>query len=193
MKKAMFLFGIIAMAMVMLAPMAYAGGCRDKKHMIDGRCIITIMFPDGETVSMADNIQKLPNWLTPLSHMKVNIAVRGDVTQEDVDVAKALETGCRDHVKTIRPNPLVTVLSSGVLYGAAGFAGGGAGSQAFPGAAFKPYGMDYAAAMGLSGMANGIISLGVEKRYILDNCAAIDLGLTKKYKERIRVLSSIPY
>ena len=85
---------------------------------------------------------------------------------------------------------MVAVISSGALYAGAGFTGVGAGSQAFDGASFLEYGQYGAAATGVAGLANGVISLA-GKTYTFENCGREVLAMFPNYK--VNVIQKSPY
>ncbi len=153
---------------------------------------IPITMPDGSQATIVAHDQQAPEWLLARDRMKLNFIVRGDLSAEQLQAVARTEAVCRIYTKTARPNDLVLVLSSGVLYSIAGFVGVGAGSQALPGApAFLSYGGYGAAATGVAGLANGVITLG-GKTYTFENCGREMLEVIfPQYK--IHVLQKSPY
>ncbi|MCX6786472.1 MAG: hypothetical protein NTU85_01475 [Candidatus Kaiserbacteria bacterium] len=173
----------IGFAMLVVAMML--GGCGA------GQLVkIPLTMPDGEKATLVAHNQTAPDWMIRSGAMKLNFVVRGDVSEKQLLAVARVEDACRIYTKTVRPNALVAVLSSGVLYAAAGYLGVGFGSQAFAGAVFSEYAKYGAMATGAAGLANGVISLG-GKTYTFENCGSQVLGLFPGYD--VRVLQKSPY
>ena len=153
---------------------------------------IPLEMPDGTKATILTHNQMAPEWLLARDKMKLNVIVRGEVSAEQLEALSRTEQACRIYTKMSRPNDLVIVLSSGVLYSLAGFVGVGAGSQALQGApSFVAYGGYGAAATGVAGLANGVITLG-GKTYTFENCGREALeSVFPQY--RIHVLQKSPY
>jgi hypothetical protein len=153
---------------------------------------IPLEMPDGSKATIVAHNQMVPDWMLARDSMKLNFIVRGEVSLEQLQAVASTETACRIYTKTVRPNDLVLVLSSGALYSLAGFVGVGAGSQALQGSpAFLAYGGYGAAATGVAGLANGVITLG-GKTYTFENCGREALE-TIFPQYRIHVLQKSPY
>lgn len=117
--------------------------------------------------------------------------VKGDVSDDQLAAVAVAEDACRIYTKTVRPNTLVAVASSGVLYAAAGYLGVGLGAKVgFAGAKFSEYGKYGGLANGASGVANGIIS-GGGKTYTFENCGREIFGMFPGYE--VQVLQKSPY
>jgi len=152
---------------------------------------IPMSMPDGSRATIVAHNQQAPDWMLARGKLALNYIVRGNVSSEQLAAVAEAERACRIYTKTVRPNDLVLVLSSGILYAAAGFVGAGAGSQAFVGASFVEYGAYGAGASGIAGLANGIITLG-GKTYTFENCGREALGsIFPQYQ--IKVLQKSPY
>ena len=146
--------------------------------------------PDGGKATIVAHNQQAPDWMLSQKKLALNYIVKGDVSAEQLSAVAEAECACKIYTKTVRPNNLVAVMSSGVLYAAAGFAGVGLGSQAFAGAKFLEYGVYGAAATGVAGLANGVITMGGQT-YTFENCGREVLGLFPGYE--VRVLNKSPY
>lgn len=153
---------------------------------------IPLTMPDGERATIVAHKQKWPDWMLSVSGLALNYIVMGDVTAKQLAAVAETERACRIYTGTVTPSNLVTVVSDGVIYGTVGFLGIGAGSQALgAGVKFLDYGQYGAAATGLGGAANGIITLG-SKTYTFENCGVEVLNdLFRGYK--VRVLQKSPY
>ena len=149
-----------------------------------------ITYPRGEKLTVVAHNQIAPDWFLSKDKLAINYIVSGSVTPEQLDAVAKTEDACRIYTKTVRPHDLVIVLSSGVLYGLAGYVGVGFGSQAFPGADFGEYAKYGGAASGASGLANGVISLG-GKTYTFENCSHTALSKVSQYG--ISVIQKSPY
>jgi hypothetical protein len=150
---------------------------------------IPVNMSGGKATIFAHN-QVAPDWMLSRDKLALNYIVKGEVSAKQLaDVAEA-ETACRIFTKRTRPNNLVAVLSSGILYGAAGFIGVGIGSQAFIGVNSLAYGAYGAAAGFTGGVANGLITLGGQT-YTFENCGSQILGLFPG--SDVRVLQKSPY
>lgn len=152
--------------------------------------LIPLTMPGGETATIVAHNQRVPDWMLRRKNLVLNFIVKGNVSQEQLAAVAETERACRIYTKVVRPNDLVAVLSSGVLYAAAGFGGVGAGSQMFSGASFIEYGGYGAAADGVAGLANGVISLG-GKTYTFENCGREVLALFPGYG--VHVIQKSPY
>ena len=137
-------------------------------------------MPDGERGTIVAHNQRVPDWMLARSGLKLNFVVRGDVSDKQLAAVAETERACRIYTGVVRPNNLVAVLSSGILYAGAGAIGLGLGAQAFTGAVANQYARYGAWASGLSGLANGTITLG-GKTYTFENCGREVLGLFPEY------------
>ncbi|MDO8566936.1 MAG: hypothetical protein Q7R58_02175 [bacterium] len=169
-----------------LATVVFLGACAGPGM----RTEIPLAMPGGETATIVAHNQQAPDWMLARDSLALNYIVRGGVSEGQLAAVAETERACRLYTKTVRPHNLVAVLSSGILYAAAGFAGVGAGSQVFAGAKFLEYGAYGAGATGVAGVANGIISLGGQT-YTFENCGREVLGLFQGYE--VRVLNKAPY
>mgnify|MGYP001581120488 FL=1 len=154
------------------------------------RVIIPLTMPDGERATIVAHDQSFPDWMLDQRKLAINYIVKGDVSRKQLAAVAATEKACRLYTGTVRPNNLVAVLSSGVLYAAAGALGGGLGSMAITGAIASEYAQYSASALGTAGLANGIITLGGQT-YTFENCGREVLYLFPSYK--VRVLQKSPY
>jgi hypothetical protein len=148
MKKLLVLFVIVASTVLF-------NGCAAGP----GKRIITTM-PNGENVTRVIHKQSVPSWMLRTSGLVLNYEVEGEVTDTQIAAVATVEKAGRAYIRETRPNDFVSVLSSGLLYGVAGYAGGYLGSKAFHGADPQQYGAYAAAATGFAGLANGLVSLG---------------------------------
>ena len=176
---------LVGFAVILVAILA---GCASMGPRVE--IPVNMPGPEGGKATIVAHNQQVPDWMLAKDKLQLNYIVKGDVTAEQLAAVGEAECACRIYTGTVRPNNLVAVLSSGVLYGAAGFAGLGAGAQVFPGASFVTYGPYGAAANGLAGVANGIISLG-GKTYTFENCGKEIFDLFPGYN--VKVLQKSPY
>ena len=151
---------------------------------------IPLIMPRGEKATIVAHNQQVPDWMISRDKLALNFIVKGDVSAEQLAAVAEAERACRIYTGTVRPNNLVAVLSSGILYGAAGFIGVGIGSQAFPGAKFGQYAPYGAYATGVAGLANGIVSLGGQT-YTFENCGGEVFRLFPGYE--VHILQKSPY
>ena len=150
-----------------------------------------LVMPDGEKATIIGHNQIVPDWMLADTDRALNYVVKGDVSEKQLAAVAAVEDACRMYVDDVHPSNLVAVGTSAVLYALSGFLGVGAGSQALPGStSFLLYGGYGAAATGLAGVANGVITLG-GKTYTFQNCGREVLDLFPQYK--IRVLQKSPW
>lgn len=141
---------------------------------------IKATLPDGEVLTIVAHPQSVPDWMLDGSTLKANFMVKGDVTPRQLAAVAEIEKMCRIYTGTVRPSNLVAAVSSGVLYGIAGFIGVGLGSQAFAGAVFSEYARYGGAASGFAGAANGVIS-SAGQTYTFENCTTTALGKVLQY------------
>ena len=152
---------------------------------------IPVELPGGKKATIVVHPKTVPNWLLRNDGSQLNYVVRGDLTQEDLNTVAAVENACRIYTDEVTPNLLVAVVSSGTLYALAGFLGVGAGSQALAGSAsFLQYGAYGAAAGGLGGAANAVITTRGGRVYTYQNCGREVLDL---FKNNIQVLHESPW
>jgi hypothetical protein len=151
---------------------------------------ISLTMPRGEQATMYAHNQQVPDWLLDTNRLALNYIVLGKATAEQVAAVAEAERACRIYTKTVRPNEWVAVGLNGALYLAAGFVGGGAGSQVFSGANFIKYGLDTGAVYGAGGLANGVIQMG-GKTYTFENCGREILNLFPGYGAH--VMQKSPY
>jgi len=155
------------------------GGCGAGK-MIQ----IPATYPDGERLTIVAHNQIVPDWMVAKSKLALNFIVKGDVSEKQLAAVATTEGACRIYTKTVRPHDLVAVASYGVLFFGAGFAGGGIGSQVFPGVNSLSYGTYVGTVGGATGAASGTISLG-GKMYTFENCGANALNAVSSYGVRV--------
>ena len=151
---------------------------------------ISVTMPDGEKATIVAHNQSVPDWMLNRNKLALNYIVKGNVGDEQLAAVAATEKACRIYTKTVRPSNLVAVMSSGVLYAAAGYIGVGVGSKAFVGTVPHQYARYGAWATGIAGTANGIITLGGQT-YTFENCGREILGLFPGYK--VQVIQKSPY
>lgn len=154
------------------------------------RVEIPIEMPGGQKATIVAHNQQFPDWMLNRNELAMNYIVKGSVTEKQLAAVARAEESCRIYTNVVRPNNLVAVLSSGVLYAAAGFIGVGLGSQAFTNARFNEYAQYGGAASGVAGAANGTISLGGQT-YTFENCGREVMSLFPGYE--VRVLNKSPY
>ncbi|MCX6787074.1 MAG: hypothetical protein NTY93_00930 [Candidatus Kaiserbacteria bacterium] len=116
-------------------------------------------MPDGQKMTRVTHGQVVPSWMLATGKLTLNYEVKGEVTDTQRAAVATVEKAGRKYVRETR-NDFISVLSSTILYGIAGYAGGYLGSKAFHGADPQEYGAYAAAATGLAGLANGLVSLG---------------------------------
>ena len=151
---------------------------------------IPVQMPNGGRATIVAHNQKVPDWMLSRDKLALNFVVKGDVSETQLAAVAETERACRIYTGTVRPNNLVAVLSGGILYGAAGYAGVGLGSMALTGAVVSQYAQYGAYATGFAGLANGVVSLGGQT-YTFENCGQTVLGLFPGYE--VRVLQKSPY
>lgn len=171
---------VILAAALMLGACASQGGIRK----------IPLQMPDGERATIVAHNQSVPDWMLARDTLSLNFIVKGSVSSQQLEAVAAAEKACRLYTGVVRPNDVVSVLSSGALYAVAGYVGGGVGSQAFPGAVFSQYARYSGYATGLGGLANGIVSLGGQT-YTFEECGREVFGLFPGYQ--VRILMKSPY
>ncbi len=171
---------------LILAMLAGLGGCATQGPLER----MSETFPRGEVITLMVHDQRVPNWMLDTGKLQLDYFIRGDeVSLEQLAAVAKAEGLCRFRTDKAHPNDLVAVLSSGVLYAVAGFAGVGLGSMAFAGTKFLEYATYGAGATGFAGAANGIISLG-GKVYTFENCGRDILASLPGYE--VRVLNRSP-
>jgi len=145
---------------------------------------IAITMPGGEKATIIAHNQILPDWMLDKDRLALNYLIKGEITEKQLAAVAEAERACRIYTGTTRPNKLVAVLSSGILYGTAGFNGVGLGSQAFKGANSWAYGAYGGVAGFTGGIANGIVNLG-SQTYTFENCGREILNIFPDYKVRV--------
>jgi len=120
----------------------------------------SVTMPNGEKITVVTHNQKVPDWMLSKNKLSLNYIVKGEVTDSQLAAISAVEKAGREYTKKVRPSDWTTVLSSGIFYAAAGYAGVGLGSMAFHGAVSNEYALYGAAATGFSGLVNGLIMRG---------------------------------
>ena len=154
------------------------------------RTEIPVTMPNGEKATIVAYRQSVPDWMIARDKLAINYIVKGEMSPARLAAVAEAERACRVYTGVVRPSELIAVLSSGILYAAAGFVGVGWGSQAFAGAVASEYAKYGAAATGFAGVANGVISQG-GKTYTFENCGKEILSLFPGYE--VRVLNKSPY
>jgi hypothetical protein len=189
MKKNALMICFIATAMMLATP---ATICAQKTPKADRHAptLISLTMPGGEKATIVAHNQNVPDWMLRRKNLQLNFVVKGGVTEKQLAAVAETERACRIYTKTVRPNDLVAVLSGTVLYAGAGFVGVGSGSKIFAGAKLLEYGPYGAAADGLGGLANGVISLE-GKTYTFENCGREVLALFPNYG--VHVIQKSPY
>lgn len=172
--------GIVILAALLLGACATQGEREE----------LPLTYPDGEKLTLVAHKQWSPDWLLDGSKMKLNYIVKGDVTPKQLAAVAKTEEACRIFTEKVRPNDLVAVFATGVLYTAAGYVGVGLGAKAFTGVSSSQYARYGAAATGMAGAANGVITLG-GKTYTFENCGREALSIVSQYG--VRVLNKSPY
>lgn len=130
---------------------------------------IAITDEDGNPGTLVAHNQIVPDYMVSTDKLALNYMVHGEVTQKQLDAVAETERACRIYTKTVRPNALVAVITSGAIYAIAGYAGVGIGSKAFGSVTSRQYAR-YGGWAGLTGgLANGAISLA-GKTYTFENC-----------------------
>ena len=151
---------------------------------------IPVTMPGGQKATIIAHNQSVPDWMLSKKKLALNYMVRGDVSPVQLAAVAESERACRIYTDTVRPDNLVAVFSSGVLYAGAGYIGVGLGSHAFSGAVHAQYARYGAWATGVAGTANGVITLGGQT-YTFENCGREIFDLFPE--EEIRVLQKSPY
>jgi len=151
---------------------------------------IPVTMPEGQRATIVAHNQSVPDWMLSKKKLALNYMVRGDVSPVQLAAVAESERACRIYTDTVRPDNLVAVFSSGVLYAGAGYIGVGLGSHAFSGAVHAQYARYGAWATGVAGTANGVITLGGQT-YTFENCGREIFDLFPE--EEIRVLQKSPY
>jgi len=178
-------FDAVARLFAFLATIALLAGCGA------GDLIrIPVQMPNGEKVTIVAHNQKVPDWMLSKNKLALNYIVKGDVTDTQLGAVNSVQNAGRLYVKKARPNDLVSIISNGICYAAAGYVGVGLGSMAFPGAIPHQYAVYGAAATGLSGLVNGLITRGGQT-YTFEEFGRETFGLFPRYG--ITVLMKSPY
>jgi hypothetical protein len=145
---------------------------------------IPITMPRGEKATIVAHNQIAPDWLLDKDRLALNYIVKGAISTEQLAAVAETERACRIYTGVSRPNKLVAVLSSGILYGTSGFIGIGLGSQAFKGVNSLAYAAYGGTAGFAGGLANGIVNLGSQV-YSFENCGREILSIFPDYKIRV--------
>jgi len=151
---------------------------------------IPVPMPGGQKATIIAHNQSVPDWMLSKKKLALNYIVRGDVSPVQLAAVAESERACRIYTDTVRPDNLVAVFSSGVLYAGAGYLGVGLGSHSFSGVVHAQYARYGAWATGVAGTANGVITLGGQT-YTFENCGREIFDLFPE--EEIRVLQKSPY
>ncbi len=155
------------------------------------RTEIPLEMPNGEKATIVAHNQQVPDYMLDRSRLALNYIVKGaEVQPEELAAVMKTTEACRLYTKEVRPNNLVAVISQGVVYAVAGGVGVGIGAKAFAGAKSSEYAQYGAWAGGMSGAANGLVTLGGQT-YTFENCAKEALALFPQYK--VRILQKSPY
>lgn len=155
---------------------------------------IPLTDENGRLATLVAHNQIAPDWMLDRDQLALNYLVRGDVGEKQLAAIAEAERGCRIFTKTVRPNNLVAVISSGVIYAAAGGIGLYFGSAAFTGAThlYQRQSAEYGAKVsGAGGVANGLITLGGQT-YTFENCGV--QVITKLFPSAgVSVVQKAPY
>ena len=133
---------------------------------------ISLTDENGRPATLVAHNQMVPDYMLDRDQLALNYLVRGEVSEKQLVAIAEAERGCKLFTKTVRPSNLVAVISSGVIYAAAGGIGLYFGSAAFAGAThtYRNQSAEYGAyASGTGGIANGLITLGGQT-YTFENC-----------------------
>jgi len=178
---------VIRNMFVVILAILVLSGCATQGERVQ----TTITYPDGETITIVAHEQSVPDMWLKKSSLKLNYMVQGNVTTKQMEAVARTERGCHEGYSAIvRPSNLVNIVANGLLYGVAGFAGVGLGSQAFAGAKLTEYGLYGLGASGAGGVANGIVSSGGQT-YTFESCGREALSIVPQYG--VRVLNKSPY
>lgn len=145
---------------------------------------IPFTMPEGEKLTIVVHNQIATDWMLSKDKLALNYIVKGDVSEKQLAAIATVEENCRIYTGAKQPNKLVAVLSSGILYGTAGFIGIGLGSQAFKGVNSLAYGAYGGVAGFTGGVANGVVNLGSQS-YIFENCGRDVFNTSPNYKVRV--------
>jgi len=151
---------------------------------------IPVTMPEGQRATIVAHNQSVPDWMLSKKKLALNYMVRGDVSPVQLAAVAESERACRIYTDTVRPDNLVAVFSSGVLYAGAGYLGVGLGSHSFSGVVHAQYARYGAWATGVAGAAGGVVALGGQT-YTFENCGREIFDLFPE--EEIRVLQKSPY
>lgn len=172
--------GLAVLAALVLAGCASTGG---------GRTEIVGSVGSNKTYTIVAHNKSLPDWMSPSDQLNYVVKGKG-VSAEQLRAVSDVERSCRLYTDAVHPSKLVAVLSSTAIYALAGYVGVGSGAHAaFKGASFSEYGKYGGAATGLSGAANGTITLG-GRTYTFENCGREVFGLFPE--TGVRVLNKSP-
>ena len=153
---------------------------------------IPVTMPEGQRATIVAHNQHAPDWMLAKNKLALNYIVKGDVSATQLAAVAETEHACRIYTDTVRPNNWVSVLSSGVLYAAAGYIGVGLGSHAFSGAVHAQYARYGAWATGVAGTANGVITLGGQT-YTFENSGREVLESMFPEEYKVWVIQKSPY
>ena len=155
------------LTIVILISSLLTAGCAMQDEMIKTR----ITMPRGEKVTLVHFNHKLPTMLRGRDSFTFSYLIKEESPTEMQLAAVATVWGhCREHVDIVHPDRIVTVMVHGLLFGAAGAAGGALGALAFPTAIVGQYAQYGAASGGLFGLAYGATILTGEL-YTFQSCA----------------------
>lgn len=155
------------------------------------RVLISVSMPDGEKATIVAHNQVFPNWMIDKDTYKLNYIILGKAPSDKQFAAiDEAERACREYTGVVHPLDSITVATDAIIFGAAGAAGGGIGSLAFPFAKAAQYAMYAGASGGFFGGAYGALTLG-GKVYTFENCGREVMGRFPAYK--VQVLLRTPY
>lgn len=154
------------------------------------RRFIEVKMPDGERATIVAHNRQVPIWLDP-TNQELNFLVKGGTpTRTQLDAVLAATKACRQFTETVHPDRWVDLFAAMGIFGAAGAAGGGIGSLAFPAADAWLYAAYGGASGGLFGGAWKAITLS-GNTYTFENCGREVMSLFPNYG--VRVLMQSPY
>lgn len=155
---------------------------------------ISLTDENGQPATLIAHNQMVPDWMLDRDQLALNYLVKGDVGEKQLAAIAESERACKIFTKTVRPNNLVAVVSSGAIYTLAGGIGLYFGSAAFTGAThlYQRQSAEYGAyASGTGGTANGLITLGGQT-YTFENCGT--QVITKLFPSAgVTIIQKAPY
>jgi hypothetical protein len=153
----------------------------------------TVTMPQGKKkATIVAHARPMPSWAYATDKLKLDFIVKGDVTNDQLAAIAAAEDGCRWYAGKVHPSTLVSVMTNGVIYAAAGYIGVGLGAkQAFDRVSMSDYGTYGGFATGASGAVNGIVTLG-GKNYSFQNCGRELMAAFPEFGARVLINGTYP-